>query len=136
MRCASGSLRAASMRSGEGRGPCCEGRATVTDVTRLDARARADPHQALGMPPTACVGTGSALSCCHTSLYRWSHPDCARVKEYQAVVIRLSRHLRDDEDALTDLLNERSRGGWEPAMMAQDAQRLTVVFSRAAVPEG
>ena len=58
-----------------------------------------------------------------------------RVKEYQAVVIRLSRHLRDDEDALTDLLNERSRGGWEPAMMAQDEQRLTVVFSREMVPE-
>jgi len=58
------------------------------------------------------------------------------MKEYQAVVIRLSRHLRDDEDALSDLLNERSRGGWEPAMMAQDAQRLTVVFAREAVPEG
>jgi hypothetical protein len=58
-----------------------------------------------------------------------------RVKEYQAVVIRLSRHLRDDEDALTDLLNERSRGGWEPAMMAQDEQRLTVVFAREMVPE-
>ena len=65
-----------------------------------------------------------------------SHPDLVRMKEYQAVVIRLSRHLRDDEDALTDLLNERSRGGWEPAMMAQDAQRLTVVFAREAVPEG
>ena len=50
-------------------------------------------------------------------------------------MIRLSRHLRDDEDALTDLLNERSRGGWEPAMMAQDEQRLTVVFSREMVPE-
>jgi hypothetical protein len=57
------------------------------------------------------------------------------VKEYQAVVIRLTRHLRDDEDALTDLLNERSRGGWEPAMMAQDAHRLTVVFSRETTPE-
>ena len=54
-----------------------------------------------------------------------------RMKEYQAVVLRLSRHLRDDEDALTDLLNERSRGGWEPTMMAQDAQRLTIVFARA-----
>ena len=57
------------------------------------------------------------------------------VKEYQAVVIRLTRHLRDDEDALTDLLNERSRGGWEPTMMAQDAQRLTIVFARETVPE-
>ncbi len=57
------------------------------------------------------------------------------MKEYQAVVLRLSRHLRDDEDALTDLLNERSRGGWEPAMMAQDAQRLTVIFQRDVLPE-
>jgi hypothetical protein len=63
-------------------------------------------------------------------------PEGYRVKEYQAVVIRLSRHLRDDEDALTDLLNERSRGGWEPAMMSQDTQRLTVVFSREVLPEG
>jgi hypothetical protein len=61
--------------------------------------------------------------------------DLTGVKEYQAVVIRLTRHLRDDEDALTDLLNERSRGGWEPAMMAQDAQRLTVVFSRETTPD-
>ena len=52
------------------------------------------------------------------------------MKEYQAVVVRLTRHLRDDEDALTDLLNERSRGGWVPTMMSQDAQRLTVVFER------
>ena len=57
------------------------------------------------------------------------------MKEYQAVVVRLTRHLRDDEDALTDLLNERSRGGWAPAMMAQDAQRLTVVFARDAGAE-
>ena len=54
------------------------------------------------------------------------------MKEYQAVMVRLTRHIRDDEDALTDLLNERSRGGWVPAMMTQDAQRLTVVFQRVA----
>jgi hypothetical protein len=52
------------------------------------------------------------------------------MKEYQAVIVRLSRHTRDDEDALTDLLNERSRGGWEPAMMSQDGERLTIVFAR------
>ena len=54
------------------------------------------------------------------------------MKEYQAVVLRLSRHLREDEEALTDLLNERSRDGWEPAMMAQEGQRLTIVFQRNA----
>ncbi len=54
----------------------------------------------------------------------------ARMKEYQAVMLRLTRHARDDEDALTDLLNERSRGGWHPAMMSQDDRRITVVFER------
>jgi hypothetical protein len=57
----------------------------------------------------------------------------ARMKEYQAVVLRLTQRAQDDEDALTDLMNERSRGGWEPAMMTQDAQRLVIVFQRAAV---
>lgn len=54
------------------------------------------------------------------------------MKEYQAVILRLTRHLHDDEDALTDLLNERSRGGWEPAMMSQDDRRLTIIFQRSS----
>ena len=53
-------------------------------------------------------------------------------------MLRLTHHLHDDEDALTDLLNERSRGGWEPALVAQSApgaggpggERLTVIFQR------
>ena len=57
------------------------------------------------------------------------------MKEYQAVILRLSRHTRDDEDALTDLLNERSRGGWEPALLTQDGQRVTVVFARPTTDE-
>lgn len=57
------------------------------------------------------------------------------MKEYQAVILRLTRHQREDEDALTDLLNERSRGGWAPSMMTQDGQRLTVVFARDADTE-
>ncbi len=52
------------------------------------------------------------------------------MKEYQAVILRVTRHVHEDEDALTDLLNERSRMGWTPEMMTQDAQRLTVVFAR------
>ena len=52
------------------------------------------------------------------------------MREYQAVILRFTRQTRDDEDALTDLLNERSRGGWEPSMMAQDGLRLTIVFQR------
>ena len=54
------------------------------------------------------------------------------MKEYQAVVLRLTQRTKDDEDALTDLMNERSRGGWEPAMMTQDEQRLVIVFQRSA----
>ena len=52
------------------------------------------------------------------------------MKEYQAVMLRLGRHTREDEDALTDLLNERSRSGCEPCMMTQDGTRLTIVFQR------
>ena len=57
------------------------------------------------------------------------------MKEYQAVILRSTRHGREDEDALTDLLNERSRGGWTPTMMTQHDLRLTVVFAREAEPE-
>jgi hypothetical protein len=56
------------------------------------------------------------------------------MKEYQAVILRLSRRTRDDEDALTDLLNERSRGGWEPTMMTHEGDRMTVVFAREPGP--
>lgn len=52
------------------------------------------------------------------------------MKEYQAVIHRLTRRTRDDEEALTDLLNERSRSGWLPVQMAQDGQRVTIVFQR------
>jgi hypothetical protein len=70
------------------------------------------------------------------------------MKEYQAVMLRLTHHPRDDEDALTDLLNERSRAGWEPALLAQGAgtggpsgagaagsDRLTVIFQRVTTGE-
>jgi hypothetical protein len=66
------------------------------------------------------------------------------MKEYQAVILRLTHHVHDDEDALTDLLNERSRSGWEPALLAQSAtgtgaasrgDRLTVIFQRVTAAE-
>ena len=60
------------------------------------------------------------------------HCSFPAMNEYQAVILKLTRHMQEDEDALTDLLNERSRGGWEPAMIAQGTTRLTVVFSRRA----
>jgi len=52
------------------------------------------------------------------------------MKEYQVVIVRLTRHVRDDEDALTDLLNERSRTSWRPSMLSQDGERMTVIFER------
>jgi hypothetical protein len=59
----------------------------------------------------------------------------APMKEYQAVIHRFTRQSREDEDALTDLLNERIRSGWAPAMMSQDEQRLTIIFAREADAE-
>ena len=58
------------------------------------------------------------------------------MREFQAVILRLSQRTRDDEDALTDLLNERSRGGWEATLMTQHDARLTLVFARPAPAEG
>ena len=56
------------------------------------------------------------------------------MKEYQAVVVKLTRHTRENEDTLTDLLNERSRGGWEPALISQDEERLVLIFHRRVIP--
>lgn len=58
------------------------------------------------------------------------------MKEYQAVILKLSRHTHEDEDALTDLLNERSRGGWTPVLITQHEQRMTIVFSRESGLDG
>jgi len=54
------------------------------------------------------------------------------MKEYQAVVVKLTRHTRENEDTLTDLLNERIRGGWEPELISQDGERLVLIFARPA----
>jgi hypothetical protein len=54
------------------------------------------------------------------------------MKEYQAVVVKLTRHTRENEDTLTDLLNERSRSGWEPTLITQDSERLVLIFCRPA----
>ncbi len=56
------------------------------------------------------------------------------MKEYQAVIVRLTRRIREDEDALTDLLNERSRIGWSPGMLSQDGERMTIIFERDTPP--
>jgi hypothetical protein len=54
------------------------------------------------------------------------------MKEYQAVMVKLTRHTRENEDTLTDLLNERSRGGWEPTLISQRDEQLVLIFCRSA----
>ena len=51
--------------------------------------------------------------------------------QYQVAIVRLSGKGRDDEDNLTDLLNERTRMGWRYHTMTQlDTERMAVVFER------
>ena len=53
------------------------------------------------------------------------------MKQYQVVIVRLTGKGRDDEDSLTDLLNERTRMGWDYNAMTQlDSERMAVVFER------
>jgi hypothetical protein len=55
------------------------------------------------------------------------------MQEYQTVMVRLAGRARDDEDAMTDLLNERARMGWRyESMTALATDRLLVVFVRDA----
>lgn len=56
-----------------------------------------------------------------------------RMKEYQAVIVRLLGRVREDEVAVTDLLNERARMRWELcATQSLGPSRLLVVFARDA----
>jgi hypothetical protein len=53
------------------------------------------------------------------------------MREYDVVIVRLAARTRPDEEALTDLLNERARAGWEYRSASPlDANRVMVVFSR------
>lgn len=55
------------------------------------------------------------------------------MRQYQAVILKLQSRTRDDEEALTDLLNERARTGWHYASVtALGTQKLLVVFTREA----
>jgi len=55
------------------------------------------------------------------------------MREYQVAVARLTGKGREDEETLTDLLNERSRAGWEFSHVAPlGADRVAVVFARDA----
>ena len=51
--------------------------------------------------------------------------------EYQTVILRLQGRSRDDEEAITDLLNERARMGWRYHSLTQlEPEKVLVVFSR------
>lgn len=53
------------------------------------------------------------------------------MKEYQVAIVRLSGKSREDEELLTDVLNERARMGWfNHAVHALDGSKLLVIFSR------
>ena len=54
------------------------------------------------------------------------------MKQYQVVIVRMCGKGREDEDSLTDLLNERTRMGWSYENMTQlESDRVAVVFERA-----
>jgi hypothetical protein len=53
------------------------------------------------------------------------------MKQYQVVIVRMSGKGQEDEDSLTDLLNERTRMGWGYESLTQlENDRLAVVFQR------
>jgi hypothetical protein len=55
------------------------------------------------------------------------------MKEYQVVIVRLQTRTREDEEMLTDLLNERARMGWAyQSSTTLEADRILVVFVREA----
>ena len=55
----------------------------------------------------------------------------AQMKEYQVAIIRMTGRSREDEDTLTDLLNERARGGWtDHSLHPVEGQKIILVFTR------
>lgn len=55
------------------------------------------------------------------------------MRQYQSAILRLTGRSRQDEEALTDLLNERERTGWHfQHATALGSSRLLVVFWRDA----
>jgi hypothetical protein len=53
------------------------------------------------------------------------------MKEYQVAIVRLSGKSREDEETLTDLLNERARGGWtDHSLHPLNDHKMVLVFTR------
>ncbi len=55
------------------------------------------------------------------------------MKEFQVVILRLQGKAREDEDTVTDLMNERARMGWEfHSIQSLPEEKVVVVFWREA----
>ena len=55
------------------------------------------------------------------------------MKQYQVVITKLQAKAREDEETLTDLLNERARTCWRyESATPLTANRLLIVFVRQA----
>jgi hypothetical protein len=55
------------------------------------------------------------------------------MKQYQVVIAKLLAKAREDEETLTDLLNERCLAGWfYESSTALTTNRLLIVFVRQA----
>lgn len=55
------------------------------------------------------------------------------MKQYQVAIVRLQYKSREDEETLTDLLNERARMGWEYSSLTElNGGRVAVIFRREA----
>ena len=55
------------------------------------------------------------------------------MKQYQVAILKLQQKTREDEETLTDLLNERTRMGWRFGSITQlVGGSVAVVFEREA----
>lgn len=55
------------------------------------------------------------------------------MRQFQVVIHKLQNRSQEDEDSLTDLLNERARAGWDFHSLSPLADsRTAVVFFRDA----
>ncbi len=53
------------------------------------------------------------------------------MREYQVAIVRLSGKSREDEELLTDLLNERARMGWSNhTVQVLESPKILVIFTR------
>lgn len=53
------------------------------------------------------------------------------MSEYQAILIRLAGRAREDEETVTDELNERRRSGWSLfQLLPLSPRRVMAVFQR------